>query len=421
MANPSSLEARIAAAHAESLQKARDLDREYETLSGNRTTSGIDLGKELEQHEEELRGLKGRAQLLQKALQDARAASEELREKRPELGRVLEANTSDTLQQLAKQVQRLFDEVPELGLLLGADADELAEGGRQQIIDDHKAAIKMIDGAEARLGQVERAVARSDAESHRESQADKKRELLVKCYETLMFEGVFEGAAPGDIHSVVDLIEDLEEIDPVAQGELLALQGLAKGTLNSVKSVATLLFKGVQHVGAGDMYDLQVADPPFILGFLLNALEKPTSDLGISESPVILRAAEILMLYLRPTKYHGIIQGRLEKLHSVLSSSKLVAPLYAWVLRRESPLLSLGKLDSVKVWTTGLLIDEGWLLMLDSSITVVSPDHYRFTISPRAVILDIDDYQGNPWSHEWTTSEVDQMRGTFEKIFSAAM
>ncbi len=78
-----------------------------------------------------------------------------------------------------------------------------------------------------------------------------------------------------------------------------------------------------------------------------------------------------------------------------------MAALHAWVLRKECPRISLGKLDSVKVGTVGLLIDEEWLLMLDSSITVGLPDHCRFTVGPRTVILDVDDYPGSLRSHEW--------------------
>lgn len=482
MANPSSLEARIAAAHAESLQNAKDLDREYEKLSGNRIASGIDLGKELEQYEEDFRGMECQAQLLEKALQDARAASEGLREKRQELGKVLEANTGDTLQQLAKQVQRLFDEVPELGLVLGSDADQLAEYGRQRIVDKYKAVIPGIESAlvgfrsmvedlrkfqsdlqgysentaskitemqEAarkeveelgkRVSKAEESRARwesvanelskqlSDARLIEKKTADENAELvkqtgrqnlMLKYYHALVF-----GDMPKqDIDPIVVLIEGLRKLDLLPEANLLTLYGLGPGTMNSFEIAATALFKGCPNIGLDNIYDFDVTDAPFLLGSLLGAFKRPLHEhLGMSESLTVLRMTEILALYLRSSRYWEPVQKILERLQPALCESKLVTALYGWVVSRDDPLEYLKGQESIRVGEISLLIDQGWLLMFGTSIAISRPGHYTIQtqIQPgkSVVSLDVNDYQGEPWNHEWSIREIIDMKGAFERIF----
>ena len=82
-----------------------------------------------------------------------------------------------------------------------------------------------------------------------------------------------------------------------------------------------------------------------------------------------------------------------------------------------SPIESLKELETIKVGDMRLLIDEGWLLIFETSITVAPPGRYRFEFIPRAIRLHVDDYQGVPWSHDWSIAEIIQMKGAFERIF----
>jgi hypothetical protein len=215
----------------------------------------------------------------------------------------------------------------------------------------------------------------------------------------------------------VEVVEELRKLNLVPQGELLTLKSVGNGTMNSFEIAATALFNGVEQMDLGDIYDFEMTDLPLFLGFCLAALDKEVPSLGMSESLVVLRMAEILMLHLRFTKYQDPLQRILGKLQPSLCTSKLVGTLYAWVVCTERPTEALSQLESIKVGDMGLLIDKGWMLIFDPSITVVTPEHYRFVVSPTGFTLFIDDYQGKPWSHMWTVREVIEMEGAFEKIF----
>jgi hypothetical protein len=467
--NPTSFEARIVAANREAREKYSDHARRYEALQGYDLRFEEDLELELEQHQAEIERVKNQALVFDQALDDIQVSARELEGRQQEFSRVLEDSKDDNLEHVAQKLRELFEKLPELKLFLAEESRE--------IVDDYKKAMPKISDALARLQTMDEEfhelqnalldlfetkhlkisqlgeATRQEfaelgekilrAEEYRvewnsihvdlsdelsrakliaqESHDEKvrwmgqtaRRGILLKYYQAIVF-----GSAPEqDINPVVEVVEELRKLNLVPQGELLTLDGVGNGTMNSFEIAATALFNGVEQMDLGDIYDFEMTDLPFFLGFCLAALDKGVPSLGMSESLAVLRVAEILMLHLRLTKYQHPLQRILGKLQPSLCSSKLVGALYAWVVRTERPTEVLSQLESIKVGDMGLLIDKGWMLIFDLSITVAGPEHYRFVVSPKGFTLFIDDYRGKPWSHMWTVREVIQMKGAFERIF----
>jgi hypothetical protein len=467
--NPISFEARILAANREAREKYSDHARRYEALQGYDLRFEEDLELELEQHQAEVERVKKKALVFDQALHDIQVSARELEGSQQTMSRVLEDSNDDNLERVAQKLRELFEKLPELKLFRAEESREIVDDykkampkisdalARLQTIDEefHELQNTLLDLSETRdlkisqLGEATRQeiaelrekilraeeywvewnsirVELSDELSRakltaQESHDEKvkwmgqtaRRDILLKYYQAIVF-----GSAPEqEINPVVEVVEELRKLKLVPQGELLTLEGVGNGTMNSFEIAATALFNGVEQMDLGDIYDFEMNDLPFFLGFCLAALDKEVPSLGMSESLVVLRVAEILMLHLRFTKYQDPLQRILGKLKPSLCNSKLVGALYAWVVRMERPAQALSQLESIKVGDMGLLIDKGWMLISSLSITVVTPEHYRFIVSPKGFTLFIDDYQGKPWTHTWTVREVIQMKGAFERIF----
>jgi hypothetical protein len=481
MANQLPIAARIAAVTSDSQKQLDEFARRYETLQGYKFDREADILWEVQGQHKDFKKLNTEAENLKRALKGVEASKLKLKSQHQELDRVVTRYNKGNVELVGKRLHEFLEnKLPALKLLLGDSADVI-DGYRALLpqIEQSTADLQGLHGEfrkleedlrkherwlqekgelEQGLGKIEsrqveeitqgirelglgitearehydrwesiskdlseqlRVLAEKSSNERMEKMELLKKtshqDLLLSYYQVLVF-----GSAPKqNIEQVVGLVEGLRTLNLVPGYDLLTIQGLGSGTMNTFEVAASLLFRGVSQMKVGDMYNFRIEDAPFLVGFLVETLRKlepgPTL-MGMGESLVLLRMAGILTSYLHATNYRNALAGLLEKLPLFLCKSKLISALQGWIVRRDDPLESLKTLDTINVGNTRLLIDEGyWLIMLDTSITVAPPGSYQFRVE-RAVTLDVRDYHAMPWSHVWSIAEIIAYQGAFERI-----